>query len=161
MQKVSKKSRTNEWLSRSGGTSCPFVRPTHMNSHSACNYIFYWIDRKKLLLRVVRNLWRRCSRLTFFNKKMYLVRWRERRWKNYNRRRVSIKEANHNYRRCRWLELFSTVNSSTKVKSGRPAMAVYHCRCAFLWFFLLHKQKKEQKPRCGLCSFFLQINKEY
>jgi len=24
-------------------------------------------------------------------------------------------------------------------------MAVDHCRCAFLWFFLLHKQKKEHK----------------
>src|SRR5204863_1006108 len=32
-------------------------------------------------------------------------------------------------------------------------MAVYHCRCAFLWFFLLHKQKKEQKVINILLSF--------
>jgi len=32
-------------------------------------------------------------------------------------------------------------------------MAVYHCRCAFLWFFLLHKQKKEQKAINILLSF--------
>src|SRR5688572_19046484 len=29
-------------------------------------------------------------------------------------------------------------------------MAVYHCRCAFLWFFLLHKQKKEQEKNLYL-----------
>jgi len=42
--------------------------------------------------------------------------------------------------------LFSSVNSSTKAKSIPiaigTAMAVNHCRCAFLWYFLLHKQKK-------------------
>jgi hypothetical protein len=27
------------------------------------------------------------------------------------------------------------------------ATAVYRCRCAFLWFFLLHKQKKEHKEK--------------
>jgi hypothetical protein len=40
---------------------------------------------------------------------------------------------------------FSSVNSSTEVQSRRPAMAVYHCRCAFLCYFLLHKQKKVNK----------------
>jgi hypothetical protein len=38
-------------------------------------------------------------------------------------------------------------NSSAKAKSIPiaigTAMAVYHCRCAFLSFFLLHRQKKE------------------
>ncbi len=34
-------------------------------------------------------------------------------------------------------------------------MAVYHCRCAFLWFFLLHKQKKEQKERTFFLLFFV------
>ena len=30
-------------------------------------------------------------------------------------------------------------------------MAVYHCRCAFLCYFLLHKQKKEYKT-FSFCS---------
>jgi hypothetical protein len=41
-------------------------------------------------------------------------------------------------------------------------MAVYHCRCAFLWFFLLHKQKKEHKnyalsPLAGGSASILNI----
>jgi hypothetical protein len=46
------------------------------NAHEESLYFvisfFYRGYRKKLLLRVVRNLWRRCSRLTFFNEKNVL-----------------------------------------------------------------------------------------
>ncbi len=54
--------------------------------------------------------------------------------------------------------MLSTVNSSTRAKSRLPAMAVHHCRCTFLWSFLLCKQKKGQgiktKPRLSTGSFY-------
>jgi len=38
------------------------------------------------------------------------------------------------------------------IKADETTMAVHHCRCAFLSFFLLHKQKKEHTT---LTDFFL------
>ena len=51
-----------------------------------------------------------------------------------------------------------------KFNQGVPAMVVHHCRGAFLWFFLLHKQKKEQSVlfvylRKGNKIFVAKVNK--
>ena len=126
-------------------------RPTHMNTQINCNYTPDWTGSLNQLASCYSKHLKALSfSFTFFRdlgelwktkKKALVVSFiSELRLGKYR-----MKKTNHNYRRCRWIELFSTVNSSTEVKSRRPAMAVYHCRCAFLWFFLLHKQKKEHK----------------